>query len=109
MRPTDTSSEGSGASTGDSSQADEEEMGMTYAELGVFGYLRKILKCGPVKMFLKLVEMWRFITPDEVAVKVSFFFFFFKHDSIFFLIYWLVPVDLRIHLDLNLKNLICAG
>jgi hypothetical protein len=51
---------------------DEEEMGMTYAELGVFGYLRKILKCGPVRMFLKLVEMWRFLTPDEVAVKVSF-------------------------------------
>lgn len=46
-------------------------MGMTYAELGVFGYLRKMLKCGPVRMFLKLVEMWRFLTPDEVAVKVS--------------------------------------
>lgn len=43
---------------------------MTYAELGVFGYLRKIAKCGPVRMFLKLVEMWRFLTPDEVAVKV---------------------------------------
>jgi NAD+ synthase (glutamine-hydrolysing) len=54
----------------DSTQADEEEMGMTYAELGVFGYLRKIVKCGPVRMFLKLVEMWRFLTPDEVAVKV---------------------------------------
>jgi hypothetical protein len=51
---------------------DEEEMGMTYAELGVFGYLRKMLKCGPVRMFLKLVEMWRFLTPDEVAVKVRF-------------------------------------
>ena len=46
-------------------------MGMTYAELGVFGYLRKVMKCGPVKMFTRLVEMWRFITPDEVAVKVS--------------------------------------
>lgn len=59
-----------GSDGSESTQTDEEEMGMTYAELGVFGYLRKILKCGPVKMFLKLVEMWRFITPDEVAVKV---------------------------------------
>ena len=44
---------------------------MTYAELGVFGYLRKMMRCGPVKMFLKLVEMWRSVSPDEVAVKVK--------------------------------------
>lgn len=46
-------------------------MGMTYAELGVFGYVRKVLKCGPVRMFLRLVEMWKHITAREVAVKVS--------------------------------------
>ena len=66
LRPIDSAtSDGS-----ESTQADEEEMGMTYAELGVFGYLRKIAKCGPVKMFLKLVEMWGNISPNEVAVKV---------------------------------------
>jgi len=31
-------------------QLDEEEMGMTYAELGWFGTLRKISRCGPVSM-----------------------------------------------------------
>ena len=69
MRPIDESSD-----RAESTQTDEEEMGMTYAELGVYGYLRKIMKCGPVRMFLKLVDMWRFLTPDEVAVKVSSFF-----------------------------------
>lgn len=66
LRPIDAGSDGA-----ESTQTDEEEMGMTYAELGVFGYLRKVMKCGPVKMFLRLVEMWRFLTPDEVGVKVS--------------------------------------
>ena len=69
LRPIDESSD-----RAESTQTDEEEMGMTYAELGVYGYLRKIMKCGPVRMFLKLVDMWRFLTPDEVAVKVSSFF-----------------------------------
>lgn len=32
------------------SQLDEEEMGMTYEELGYFGKLRKIARCGPVSM-----------------------------------------------------------
>jgi NAD+ synthase (glutamine-hydrolysing) len=32
------------------SQLDEEEMGMTYEELGNFGKLRKISRCGPVSM-----------------------------------------------------------
>ena len=31
-------------------QLDEEEMGMTYEELGWFGKLRKIGRCGPVSM-----------------------------------------------------------
>lgn len=46
-------------------------MGMTYKELGIFGYLRKVSKCGPVKMFLKLIEMWKNINPIEIAVKVN--------------------------------------
>jgi NAD+ synthase (glutamine-hydrolysing) len=32
------------------SQLDEEEMGMTYEELGFFGRLRKLSRCGPVSM-----------------------------------------------------------
>ena len=35
------------------SQLDEEEMGMTYAELGLFGTLRKISRCGPVTMYVR--------------------------------------------------------
>ena len=34
----------------DHSQTDEEDMGMTYEELGYFGRLRKISRCGPVSM-----------------------------------------------------------
>jgi NAD+ synthase (glutamine-hydrolysing) len=33
------------------SQTDEEDMGMTYEELGFFGRLRKISRCGPVSMY----------------------------------------------------------
>jgi NAD+ synthase (glutamine-hydrolysing) len=33
-------------------QLDEEEMGMTYEELGYFGKLRKISRCGPVSMYV---------------------------------------------------------
>ncbi len=52
------------------SQLDEEDMGMTYSELGTFGRLRKVSHCGPVKMFVKLLEVWKEITPSEVADKV---------------------------------------
>ena len=31
---------------------------MTYAELSVFGRLRKVYHCGPYSMFVKLVHMW---------------------------------------------------
>lgn len=37
-------------STDEHSQLDEEEMGMTYEELGYFGRLRKMERCGPVSM-----------------------------------------------------------
>jgi len=56
-----------------SDQLDEEDMGMTYAELGIFGKLRKISRCGPVKMYLKLLEIWKELTPSEIATKVSVF------------------------------------
>ncbi|XP_076971513.1 glutamine-dependent NAD(+) synthetase isoform X1 [Tamandua tetradactyla] len=57
------------------SQTDEEDMGMTYAELSVYGRLRKLAKTGPYSMFCKLLNMWRDLyTPRQVAEKVKQFF-----------------------------------
>ncbi|NWQ73961.1 NADE synthetase, partial [Columbina picui] len=56
-------------------QTDEADMGMTYAELSIYGKLRKIAKAGPYSMFCKLINMWKEIcTPREVASKVKHFF-----------------------------------
>lgn len=61
------------------SQTDEADMGMTYEELGVFGRLRKVLRCGPVRMFLTLVDTWKATcTPAVVAEKVKRFFYFYS-------------------------------
>lgn len=50
-------------------------MGMTYAELGVYGTLRKISRLGPVGMFQRLVVQWGDnYTPSQVAEKVKHFF-----------------------------------
>ncbi|SMN18434.1 similar to Saccharomyces cerevisiae YHR074W QNS1 Glutamine-dependent NAD(+) synthetase, essential for the formation of NAD(+) from nicotinic acid adenine dinucleotide [Maudiozyma saulgeensis] len=59
-------------------QSDEIDMGMTYEELSIFGYLRKVEKCGPYSMFLKLLHEWTpKLTPAQVAEKVKRFFFFY--------------------------------
>lgn len=59
-------------------QSDEEEMGMTYAELSVFGRLRKIDKCGPYGMFQRLLHAWSGqYTPREIYDKVNRFFFYY--------------------------------
>ena len=55
-------------------QTDEDDMGMTYAELSRFGQLRKMEQCGPVSMFEKLVREWDHLPPREVAEKVKHFF-----------------------------------
>ena len=55
-------------------QTDEDDMGMTYAELSRFGQLRKMEQCGPVSMFEKLVQEWDHLPPHEVAEKVKRFF-----------------------------------
>jgi len=55
-------------------QTDEDDMGMTYAELSRFGQLRKMEQCGPVSMFEKLVHEWDHLPPREVAEKVKHFF-----------------------------------
>ncbi|KAL6946630.1 glutamine-dependent NAD(+) synthetase [Hanseniaspora osmophila] len=64
--------------TKDYVQSDEVDMGMTYDELGVFGYYRKVEKCGPYGMYLKLLHEWTpKLTPRQVAEKVKRFFFFY--------------------------------
>ncbi|XP_059618626.1 glutamine-dependent NAD(+) synthetase [Phlebotomus argentipes] len=56
-------------------QTDEQDMGMTYAELSEYGRLRKQAYCGPFSMFCKLVATWgHACTPNEVAEKVKHFF-----------------------------------
>jgi NAD+ synthase (glutamine-hydrolysing) len=49
-------------------QSDEEEMGMSYNELSVYGRLRKVEKCGPYSMFGKLLIEWgTLFSPAEVC------------------------------------------
>ncbi|KAH8421135.1 hypothetical protein KR222_004675 [Zaprionus bogoriensis] len=56
-------------------QTDEQDMGMSYAELSEYGRLRKQSFCGPYSMFCKLVATWKGdLTPKEVADKVKHFF-----------------------------------
>lgn len=60
---------------GQIAQTDEQDMGMTYDELSVYGKLRKQLNCGPYSMYCKLVQTWAdTCTPQEVAKKVKHFF-----------------------------------
>ncbi len=86
LRPNAENDDESGDNTAEHSQLDEEEMGMTYDELGWFGRLRKLGKCGPVSMYRKLVSEWatsnssdaKLLTHREVAVKVKRFFFYYS-------------------------------
>jgi len=58
-------------------QTDEQDMGMSYNELGQYGRLRKPGCCGPYSMFTNLVHTWgkeRDLSPHEVATKVKLFF-----------------------------------
>eukprot|EP01006_Ploeotia_vitrea_P049328 TRINITY_DN67330_c3_g1_i1.p1 TRINITY_DN67330_c3_g1~~TRINITY_DN67330_c3_g1_i1.p1 ORF type:complete len:723 (+),score=65.60 TRINITY_DN67330_c3_g1_i1:58-2226(+) len=63
---------------GQGEQTDEQDMGMTYAELSLYGKLRKLTCCGPVTMYTKLrgnVEgNWPHLTGVEIARKVRHFF-----------------------------------
>ncbi len=64
----------------ESGQADEDEMGMSYDELSVFGRLRKESRCGPFSMYMCLKTQWaveRGLSCEEVAAKVKRFFKFY--------------------------------
>ncbi|ABN64804.2 glutamine-dependent NAD(+) synthetase [Scheffersomyces stipitis CBS 6054] len=67
--------------TADYVQSDEIDMGMSYDELSRFGRLRKVDKCGPLAMFIKLYHEWSQppynLTAEQVAEKVKRFWFFY--------------------------------
>ncbi|CAK4083112.1 unnamed protein product [Aphanomyces euteiches] len=63
--------------TGEHTQVDEEDMGMTYEELSWFGRLRKIDRSGPLWMFRKLGAIWTHLSSTEIAAKVKRFFFYY--------------------------------
>lgn len=48
-------------------QSDEVDMGMTYAELSIFGRLRKVSKLGPWGMYERLVHAWGQPAPDTTT------------------------------------------
>ncbi|KAI8470126.1 MAG: glutamine-dependent NAD(+) synthetase with GAT domain-containing protein [Monoraphidium minutum] len=59
-------------------QTDEVDMGMTYDDLGVYGRLRKVARCGPVAMYRRCLALWRdTMTPAAAAEKVKYFFRFY--------------------------------
>lgn len=65
--------------TEDYTQSDEADMGMSYAELSVFGKLRKEEKLGAFGMFERLLEEWRDQhSPREIATKVKRFIHFYS-------------------------------
>jgi len=64
--------------TAEHKQTDEADMGMTYAELGIFGRLRKVYRSGPVGMYERLRHVWIDLTPSVVAEKVKRFFYFYS-------------------------------
>ncbi|PFH55100.1 hypothetical protein XA68_10749 [Ophiocordyceps unilateralis] len=74
-------------SAGVQSDEDENEMGMTYEELSVFGVLRKVDKLGPWSAYLRLLSDWRDrpgYGPRQIAEKVFRFFRFYamnRHKS----------------------------
>lgn len=55
---------------GQAPQTDEQDMGMSYAELGVYGRLRKLARCGPVSMLRQLLVLWR----DQCVLTFAFAF-----------------------------------
>ncbi|RMJ24832.1 hypothetical protein PHISP_04308 [Aspergillus sp. HF37] len=57
-------------------QSDVADMGVTYAELSVFGTLRKIGKLGAWSMYEKLLHLWgNELSPHEIYEKTRHFFY----------------------------------
>ncbi|GAB1212982.1 hypothetical protein ATERTT37_002131 [Aspergillus terreus] len=57
-------------------QSDEADMGVTYKELGTFGYLRKVARLGPWSMYERLLHLWgNEYSPREIYEKTRHFFY----------------------------------
>jgi len=54
-------------------QNDEEDMGMTYSELTLYGFHRKVLQQGSFSMCRSLMHKWNHLPPREVMSKVKYF------------------------------------
>ncbi|KUJ17506.1 glutamine-dependent NAD(+) synthetase-like protein [Mollisia scopiformis] len=64
--------------TADYTQSDEADMSMSYAELSVYGTLRKTYKLGPYSMWSRLTHQWGDkLSPQQVYEKVRTFFWFY--------------------------------
>jgi NAD+ synthase (glutamine-hydrolysing) len=62
-------------------QSDEADMGMTYAELSIFGRSRKEAKNGPYSTFTRLLHEWKDqYTPREIADKTKRFYHFYASE-----------------------------
>ncbi|BDD58745.1 glutamine-dependent NAD(+) synthetase [Monascus purpureus] len=60
-------------------QSDEADMGVTYKELSVFGYFRKVAKLGPWSMYEKLLHLWgNEYSPREIYEKTRHFFHYYS-------------------------------
>lgn len=60
-------------------QSDEADMGVTYAQLSEFGYLRKVAKLGPYSMYQKLLHLWgNKYSPREIYQKTRHFFYYYS-------------------------------
>ncbi|KAI0444889.1 NAD+ synthase [Xylaria telfairii] len=56
-------------------QEDEVEMGLTYAELSLFGLLRRVERLGPWSCYLHLLGFWKGkLKPQQIAEKTMLFF-----------------------------------
>lgn len=64
----------------ESSQNDEEDMGMSYNDLNLYGVLRKKNLYGPVSMFIHLLTVWSHLAVKEIATKVKKFFTFYSFN-----------------------------
>ncbi|KAH0551526.1 hypothetical protein GP486_007257, partial [Trichoglossum hirsutum] len=65
--------------TAEYTQSDEADMGMTYAELSVYGRLRKEDKLGPYGAWSKLLHLWGDrMSPQQIYEKVKSFFWYYS-------------------------------
>ncbi|KAL8272104.1 hypothetical protein Esti_003947 [Eimeria stiedai] len=60
--------------SGESTQDDERDMGLSYGDLSLFGFLRRGLRCGPFSMLRQLLVRRLYSSSNELCNKVQHFF-----------------------------------